>query len=151
MRKLRAVLVRLWGFPHRKREDREFSEELQSHLQMHIDDNIRAGMPPEEARREALLKLGGVEATTQAHRDQNALPFFETLWQDLRYALRQLGHNPGFTATVILTLALSIGANTAIFSVVNSLVLKSLPYPHPERMGTIYTRVMGAQPWDERH
>ncbi len=73
------------------------------------------------------------------------------LAQNLKFGLRQLGKNPGFTATVILTLALSVGANTAIFSVVNALLLKSLPYPHPERMGTIYTRVTGAQPWDERH
>jgi predicted permease len=151
MRKIRALLVRLWGLPRRNREDREFSEELQSHLEMHIDENIRSGMSPEQARREALLRLGGIEATTQAYRDHNTLPFFETLWQDLRYALRQLRHNPGFTITVILTLALSIGANTAIFSLVNSLLLKSLPYPHPERMGAIYTRVTGAQPWDERH
>jgi predicted permease len=151
MRKLRALLVRLWGLPRRNREDHEFSEELQSHLEMHIDENIRSGMSPEQARREALLKLGGIEAATQAYRDHNTLPFFETLWQDLRYALRQLRHNPGFTVTVILTLALSIGANTAIFSLVNSLLLKSLPYPHPERMGAIYTRVTGAQPWDERH
>jgi len=151
MRRLRALLVRLWGLPRRNRKDREFSEELQSHLQMHIDDNLRCGMSPEQARRVALLKLGGIEATTQADRDHNTLPFCETLWQDLRYALRQFGHNPGFTTTVILTLALSIGANTAIFSIVNALLLKSLPYPHPERMGAIYTRVTGAQPWDERH
>ena len=73
------------------------------------------------------------------------------LAQNLKFGLRQLRQNPGFTATVILTLALSIGANTAIFSLVNSLLLKSLPYPHPERMGAISTRVTGAQPWDERH
>src|SRR5215471_6421931 len=151
MRRLRALLVRLWGLPRRNREDREFSEELQSHLQMHVDDNLRCGMSPEQARRVALLKLGGIEATTQAYRDHNTLPFCETLCQDLRYALRQFGHNPGFTVTVILTLALSIGANTAIFSLVNALLLKSLPYPHPERMGAIYTRVTGPQPWEERH
>ena len=74
-----------------------------------------------------------------------------TLAQNLKFGLRQLRHNPGYTVTVILTLALSIGANTAIFSLVNALLLKSLPYPHPERMGTIYTRVTGAQPWNERH
>ena len=73
------------------------------------------------------------------------------LAQNLKFGLRQLRHNPGYTVTVILTLALSIGANTAIFSLVNALLLKSLPYPHPERMGTIYTRVTGAQPWNERH
>ena len=151
MRKLRALLLRLWSLSHRSREDREFSEELQSHLQMHIDDNLRSGMSPEQARREALLRLGGIEATTQAYRDHNTLPLVEPLWQDLRYALRQLRHSPGFTITVILTLALSVGANTAIFSLVNALLLKSLPYQHPERMGAIYTRVTGPQPWDERH
>src|SRR5882672_5500989 len=71
--------------------------------------------------------------------------------QHLRFAARQLRRNPGFTATVIITLALSIGANTAIFSLLNALMLKSLPYSHPERMGTIYTRVTGSQPSDERH
>ena len=71
--------------------------------------------------------------------------------QNLKFAARQLGRNPGFTTTVIVTLALSIGANTAIFSIVNALMLKSLPYPHPERMGTIYTRVTGARPSDDRH
>lgn len=74
-----------------------------------------------------------------------------TLGQNLRHSIRQLSRNPGFTATVILTLALSIGANTAIFSIVNVLMLKSLPYAHPERMGTIYTRVTGARASDERH
>src|SRR5690349_15738639 len=73
------------------------------------------------------------------------------LGQNLRFGVRQLWRNPGFTVTVILTLALSIGANTAIFSVVNALLLKSLPYSHPERMGTIYTRVTGPLAWDERH
>src|ERR1700724_2879756 len=71
--------------------------------------------------------------------------------QNLRFAVRKLWRNPGFTVTVILTLALSIGANTAIFSMVNALMLKSLPYSHPERMGTIYTRVTGARASDERH
>ena len=74
-----------------------------------------------------------------------------TLAQNLKFGLRQLRHNPGFTLTVVLTLALSVGANTAIFSVVNALLLKALPYSHPERMGSIYTRVTGAQSWDERH
>ena len=71
--------------------------------------------------------------------------------QHLRFAGRQLRRNPGFTATVIVTLALSIGANTAIFSIVNALMLKSLPYPHPDRMGTIFTRVRGGEPYDGRH
>lgn len=94
--------------------------------------NSRSG-----ARLGRALQLGGI--------------FVEILNQNLRLAVRQLGRNPGFTLTVVLTLALSIGANTAIFSVVNALLLKSLPYSHPERMGTIYTRVTGPIGWDERH
>src|SRR5260370_32329589 len=74
-----------------------------------------------------------------------------TLGQNLKFAIRQLSRNPGFTVTVIITLALAIGANTAIFSLVNVLMLKSLPYLHPERMGTIYTRITGSRPSDERH
>ena len=77
--------------------------------------------------------------------------WLENIIQDVRYGLRQLGRNPGFTAVAVLTLALGIGANTAIFSMVNALMLKSLPYSHPERMGTIYTRVTGSRGYDERH
>src|ERR1700751_215783 len=77
--------------------------------------------------------------------------FMKIIGQNLRFAARQLWRNPGFAATVIVTLALSIGANTAIFSVVNALLLKSLPYSHPERMGTVYTRVTGPSGWEERH
>jgi len=84
-------------------------------------------------------------------RDRRAGAHLELLWQDARFGLRQLLRNPGFTATAILTLALSIGANTAIFSIVNALMLRSLPYLHPERMGTIYTRINGSRPSDERH
>ena len=151
MRKVRALLLRFFGLTRRKSEDKAFAEELESHLEMHIEDNIRSGMSPERARREALLKLGGIEVTTQAYRDSNTLPFLDAFGQDLRYSFRQFRHNPGFAAIVIVTLALSVGANTAIFSLVNSLLLKSLPYLHPERMGAIYTRVTGEEPYDERH
>ena len=102
-------------------------------------------MNAEQARTAALREFGGVTQTREAYRMQRGLPFAETFLYDARYALRQLGRNPGFTLTVILTLALSIGANTAIFSIVNALMLKSLPYAHPERMGTIYTRFIGTQ------
>src|SRR5579871_3813583 len=78
-------------------------------------------------------------------------PTMDAFGQNLKFAIRQLSRNPGFTATVIVTLALSIGANTAIFSIVNALMLKSLPYSHPERMGTIYTRITGTRSSDERH
>jgi predicted permease len=107
-----------------------------------------ASPPP---RRTAQAEAGGVEQVKQAVRDRRAGAHLELLWQDARFGLRQLLRNPGFTATAILTLALSIGANTAIFSIVNALMLRSLPYLHPERMGTIYTRINGSRPSDERH
>jgi macrolide transport system ATP-binding/permease protein len=138
MRKLRALILRVWSLVHHNRDDRAFAEELESHLQMHIDDNVRSGMSAEQARREALLKLGGVEATTQAYRDHNAIPFFEALWQDLRYTLRQLRKNPGFAATALLVLTLGIGATVAIFSFIDAALIKPLPYRDPSRLVVIF-------------
>ncbi|HEV3512485.1 MAG TPA: ABC transporter permease [Candidatus Sulfotelmatobacter sp.] len=138
MRKLRAWFVRLLGVSHSDRQDRNFAEELESHLQMHIDDNVRSGMSPDEARRQALIKLGGVEATTQAYRDQSALPFFETLWQDFRFTLRQLRKNPGFAATALLVLTLGIGATVTIFSFVDAALIQPLPYRDPSRLVVIF-------------
>jgi macrolide transport system ATP-binding/permease protein len=141
MRKLRALFLRLWGLHHQQRQGRDFAEELESHLQMHIEDNIRSGMSPEEARREALLKLGGIEATTQAYRDQTALPFLEAVLQDLRYTLRQLRKNPGFAATALLVLTLGMGATVAIFSFVDAALIKPLPYLDPSRLVVIFGSV----------
>ncbi|MEI9978172.1 MAG: ABC transporter permease [Edaphobacter sp.] len=151
MKRLRAWMVRLGGLFGGGQREREIADELASHVQMHIDDNLRSGMTAEQARRDALLRLGGVERTKQAYRDRATLPLMENGLRDLRFALRQLWRNPGFSVLVLIMLALSIGANTAIFSIVNALMLKSLPYAHPERMGTIYTRVTGARSSDERH
>jgi predicted permease len=114
-------------------------------------ERIASGMPAAEARRTVLAEFGGLEQVKQAVRDRRAGTGVELLWQDLRYGSRQFLRNPGFTVTVILTLALAIGANTAIFSIVNVLMLKSLPYTQAERLGTVFLRVQGANPSDAPH
>jgi putative ABC transport system permease protein len=124
MRRVRAWLVRLVGVFGKSQRDRELSAELESHLQLHIDDNLRAGMPPQEARRRAIIKLGGIESTKESYRERRSIPMIETLLQDVRFGLRMLRRNPDFALAVILTLALGIGANVTMFSVVDSLLFR---------------------------
>ena len=132
MRKLRALLLRFKGLFHK--DDRDFADELESHLQMHIDDNIRAGMSPQEARRVAVMKLGGVDQTKEAYRDRSTIPLLESVVQDLRFTLRQLRKNPAFTVTATAMVALGIGASVAIFAFVDAALIKPLPYHNTSRL-----------------
>ena len=141
MKTLRAWISRFTGLFSKESRDRDFADEIESHLQMHIDDNIRSGMSPELARRDALLKLGGVVSTQQAYRERSTIPFIENLLQDLRFALRQLRKSPGFAGTAIVILALGICASAAIFAFVDSALIKPLPYKDPTRLVGVYESV----------
>ena len=146
MKWLRGWLLRLGGLFGRERRERELAAEMESHLQMHIEDNLRAGMSAAEARRQALIKLGGVEQTKEMVRERRGLPILDVLVQDLRFGARMLRRNPGFTAVAVLTLALGIGVNTAIFTAFDALVLRPRPVKDPDSLAAVFRTTPG-----ERH
>jgi putative ABC transport system permease protein len=123
---------------HKDRVDQEFSEEIQSYLDMLTEANIRKGLTPQEARRNALLEVGGVEQVQERVREIRMGQFIETAWRDIRFGVRALVHSPIFSVVTVLSLALGIGANTAIFSVVNGLLLRPLPYPEAEQIVDVW-------------
>jgi putative ABC transport system permease protein len=138
MRQLRAWLLRLGEQFKKDFRERELSAELESHLQLHIEDNLLSGMSQAQARREALMKLGGVEQTKENYRERRGLPLLEVFLQDLRFGARMLRKNPGFTLVAVLTLALGIAANATIFSFVSAVLYKRPPVYDPDRVMVVY-------------
>ena len=131
MKFLKRFFARLTSFTTRRAQDERLREEFEEHITLQTAENIRAGLSPVEARRQAMLKFGGLEAIKQDYRAKRGLPFVENVVQDVRFALRSLRHTPGLTAFVVITLALGIGMTSATFSMVDGLIFRPYPVPHP--------------------
>jgi putative ABC transport system permease protein len=135
---MRRFLARLIALFQRRRLDRELSDEIAAHLEMAIADNRARGLSPEEARRVAMTAFGGVLQTEEAYRDRQGFPLLESMVQDIRYTARSVRQSPTFAAIAVLTLALGIGATTSIFSVVQTLLIRPLPFPDADRLVAVF-------------
>ena len=144
MKFLRRLFRRIGNFVRGRQDDQRLREEMEQHITLQTEENLRAGMSAAEARRQAVLKFGGVGTVREDYHAEQGLPFFENLIQDLRYAVRMFAKSPGFSAIAILTMALGIGATTAIFSLVNATLLHPLRFPHPEELVRVEDDLPGA-------
>jgi predicted permease len=131
---MNTLLARIRAFFRKREMDGDLDQELAAHLEMAVEENLRRGLSPEEARRQALIRFGGVEMAREHHRDARGLPQLDSLVQDVRYAFRTLRRDAGFTVAALLILALGIGVNTAVFSVVNTVLLHPLPFRDADRL-----------------
>ena len=134
MRRLRAWVSRLRGVFGGRRREQDLAAELESHLQLHIDDNIRQGMTPDAARTAALIRLGGLQSITEQHRDQRSIPLLSRLRQDVRYAGRTLRRSPGFAAVALTTIALGVAGPTITFTMTKAWILEPLPFADPDAL-----------------
>ncbi|TAM82819.1 MAG: ABC transporter permease [Acidobacteria bacterium] len=142
MKQLRRFVKRFTSWARAEQDEARLRAEIEEHIVLQTEDNVRAGLSPDEARRQAVLKFGAVEAIKEEYRDRRGLPLLESLWQDLRYAVRRLRNSHAFTLTAILTLALGIGVTTAIFTLAHAVLMKSLPVANPDDL-----YVVGKQPY----
>lgn len=134
MKATRRLLNRLFSLVAKRRDEARFAEEFEAHLQMQAAENVRAGMAPDEARRQAVLTFGPVGSIKDSCRDEQTFPLLDDFLQDARYAFRQLRKSPVFTVTAIGSLAMGIGANAAVFTIVERLLLRALPVSNPHEV-----------------
>jgi putative ABC transport system permease protein len=148
MKALRRFMNRMTASVLGRRDDSRVREELAEHLAMLTDTYVREGLSPDEARRRARMTLGSFDAATEAYRDEQRLRTVEAAWEDVRYAARTLRTRPGFALAVVLTLALGLGANVAVFTIINAVLLRPLPFPRSDQLVSVYTRFLPSWGFD---